>query len=452
MIDRIGSAARVRTHDDDHSPEAQSPRRAPARADAFAGAAIAAHIDGGLAEFVRNAAAAQPSRKDDVLHIGMNRSAAKNEIAELAPHAQVTALAHGRDGVVTVAGATYDLKKDDGCEAFAAVLRARGLSSEQADAVMKVIGETGTTGKDEIAHLALLWTAGERGEAIPGRIVLSGHSSGDAIWDGGGDGEISFADVQKLARVMPRAAAQIEDIHISACSTGGQAALAENREAWVESFPSLKTLWAYDGSAPHEGKSHLADWARATKGDADRLALTDKRATENVGVWDRVSGYRDGSEPLAVMRTKQNGADARFDGWMSGARRAAGSDDPALVADYRTYRSLSQRSDLPKAERDAFERKADQLLRLRYFEGAVRRELDRNHGADVAKGFRKLGLPAPRLSSLSFRDALAAIDKFERACAARGDSYDADVAKAREILNDIRSLDAARIQVRWCRH
>lgn len=251
---------------------------------------------------------------------------------------------------------------------------------------------------------------------------------------------------------MPRAAAQIEDIHISACSTGGQAALEENRAAWLEAFPGLKTLWAYDGSAPHEGKSHLADWARATKGPADRLELTEKRSREHVGVWDRVGGYRDGSAPLATMRDKQHAADGRFDSWMSGARRPTGSDDPALVADYRTYRSLSQRSDLPATEREGFRVKAEQLLRLRYFEGAVRREIDRHYGADIAKGLRALGLSAPRFAALSYREALAQIDAFERAHAARGGAYSADMAKAREILADIRSLDWARIEAGWCRH
>lgn len=441
MIDRIGSASangiRPEEEDDDRTPTGAAPTPA-SRSEAFATGALSAHIDGGLAEFVRASA-----KRDDILHVGMNRSSADAEVKALSRQAHVTALAH--DGMP-------DLNTAAGREALAAMLRARGMGSEQADAVLRVIDDTNPTGKDEIAQLALLWTAGERGEAVPGRLVLSGHSSGDVFWDGGGDGELAFDDVRRLARVMPRAAAQIEDIHISACSTGGQAALAENRASWLEAFPSLKTFWAYDGAAPHEGGAHLSDWARATKGATDRLALTADRAKGHVAVWDRVGGYRDGNEPLAAMRVKQQQADGRFDAWMTGARTPAGSEDPALVADYRTYRALAGRSDLPKSERDACWTKAEQLLRLRYFDGGVRREIERAYGPTIAKGFEALGLAPPRIGALSHREVLAQIDAFEQAASARAESYDADVAHAREILTDLRALEWSRIPASWCRH
>lgn len=167
MIDSVGSARPVRHDDDDHSPQVD-PRPA-ARADAFSSSALAAHIDGGLGEFVRNAAQPRP-RNDDVLHVGMNRSAAENEIAELSPHAHVTPLAHGRDGLVQIAGMSYDLTKPAGRDAFAALLRARGLGAEQADAVVEVVEQTGLTGKDEIAHLR---SSGPRASAVSRSLAAS---------------------------------------------------------------------------------------------------------------------------------------------------------------------------------------------------------------------------------------------------------------------------------------
>lgn len=61
-------------------------------------------------------------------------------------------------------------------------------------------------------------------------------------------------------------------------------------------------------------------------------------------------------------------------------------------------------------------------------------------------------MTAPQLAKLGYREALAKIESFERACAARDVSSSEAIAEARAILADIRSLDWARIPARWCRH
>ena len=452
MFDPISGASRrpdLDRSDDDRAADPSRHETSPAVA--YVGNAVDARIDAGLADFVRNASKGPPPN-DEILHIGMNRSPAPAEEAKLSKLAKVTELAHSeRAAAISVDGKSYDLAVPEGRAAFVGVFQARGMSEMQAQLVVAAIAQTNPPGADEMAHLALLWAKGEAGGTVPSRIVLSGHSSGTTIWDGKGDGELAFADVQRLAWVMPRAAAQIEDIHISACSTGGQAALDGNREAWVAAFPNLKTLWAYNGSAPLEGGRHLAEWARATQGRATNLELSPSRAREHVGVWDRSSGYRDGSGPLEKARARQATADARFDAWMSGERRANGSDDPALVEDYRTYKALSTRSDLPPAESFELGAKADALLRVRYYDGAVRRELEREYGGMLAKAFREVGLPPLRLATTSRSESAARLAAFEEAAASRG-APSAEMMRALEISMAIRNLDSDVIPTRWCTH
>lgn len=451
MFERISGASRrpdLDCSDDDRAADPARHESSPAVA--YVGSAVDARIDAGLADFVRNASKSPPPN-DEILHIGMNRSSAPAEEAKLSKLAKVTELAHSeRAAVISVDGKSYELAKPEGQGAFVGLLHARGMSEMQAQLVVAAIAQTNPTGADEMAHLALLWAQGEAGGTVPSRIVLSGHSSGTTIWDGKGDGELAFADVQRLAWVMPCAAAQIEDIHISACSTGMQGAIDENRAAWVAAFPNLKTLWAYNGSAPLEGGGHLGEWARATRGRATNLELSPSRAKEHVGVWDRSSGYRDGSEPLEKARARQATADVRFDAWVSGARRANGSDDPALVEDYRTYKALYGRSDLHLSERSDLGAKAETLLRVRYYDGAVRRGLEREYGAVLAKAFREVGLPPLSLATTSRSESIARLAAFEAAASRTAPS--AETMRAIEISMAIRNLDSDVIPTRWCTH
>ena len=90
---------------------------------------------------------------------------------------------------------------------------------------MRDLLATPSTGVDEIAYLALAWVKGERGEPVPSRLVVSGHSSGADVWDENPDGHgtLELDLVRKLAALMPRAAAQIEDVQLAGCSTAAHA-------------------------------------------------------------------------------------------------------------------------------------------------------------------------------------------------------------------------------------
>lgn len=158
---------------------------------------------------------------------------------------------------------------------------------------------------------------------------------------------------------------------------------------------------------------------------------------------------RDGAALPERVRVRRAIADARFGAWVSGRRRALGSDDPVLVEDHRTYKALSTRRDLSLVERFELAAKADVLLRVRFYDGAVRRGLEREHGGALAKAFREVGLPPLRLATAPRSEAVARLAAFEAAATSRG-ALGAEMMRALAISMAIRVLDSDVIPTRWC--
>lgn len=198
--------------------------------------------------------------------------------------------------------AIVDLATNEGSRAFAQTL---GLSAETTQTIAAIVREAAPGSRDELAALAAVFARGELGDDVPSRLVLSGHCTGDSVYDGSGVlGTLRFADVFALARAMPRAAAQIEDVMLSACNSGHEnppAGVAIG--AWAESFPNLKTVWAYAGPEPERSRSptgdgaleHIEAWELATRGRQEHVnarraihAVGDGRSAGfdgNVSVW-----------------------------------------------------------------------------------------------------------------------------------------------------------------------
>lgn len=470
MPDAISSQhARPRREDEiTHSPASQPTlpaRPPPARrreldaASAAARARSTAAEDAAIAAFAR----ARGPGNDDVLYVGMNGESADFELGVLRnAGARVVAVDHGtREDTLRVGGATYRLTVADdpfaprsggpdtnGIAAFVATL---GLSSATAKEVERVIASAPQGARAEIASIARTWSAAERGGAIPSRIVLSGHSGGEALYDADARtewGSLRFTHVRALAKAMPRAAAQIEDVHISACSSSGQAAVPDRREAWTDAFPNLKSMWAYNGQAVGY-EHHFTAWLSATAGRNDRLALREDLAAQNVVVWSRAGGFQAAGGSLEALRQKEADARTRFGAFVSGERRVASSSDPTLVADYRTYKALANRPDVSSHERRDFDDRAAKLLRVRYFEGGVRAEFAREHGAILAAGYAAIGERAPDFSRMTLAETRREAGRVE---AATRKSETTDGARLRELLSKYASLDGAVILESWCRH
>ena len=263
---------------------------------------------------------AGPRFNDRILYVGMNSAVVagkeqnRREAASL-PAGSVI-VGHSEDGAggpdrVRVGGRVVDLSTPEGAVAFASSLE---LPAWQAERIADVLLRAASGSRDELARIAAEWARAERGGSIPSRLVLSGHCSGTGVWDGAGkEGNLTFESVQALADVMPAAAAQVEDIMLSACSTGyDEGTRRTSLASWKEHFPNLKTAWGYSSPSDYHSPTgwhavaHIAAWQLATAGrkahlDGPGAVRAEYEAfgakpfvASNVATWSVADGYKRG--------------------------------------------------------------------------------------------------------------------------------------------------------------
>lgn len=249
-------------------------------------------------------------RRDGIAYLGMNGEDGQNA-REARSIKGAVVVRHGEDDDevgpdhVRIGegddACVLDLSSWEGAHAFAEQL---GVGEKCSVDVARVLLRAAEGSRDELAGLATIFACGERGEPMPGRLVLSGHSTGYSIYDGAGRlGGLRLADVQALARAMPRAAAGIEDLMLSACNTGHPTGVSQGPglESWRDVFPNLKVAWGYGGEGDRKSPSgagavdHIARFRKATAGPAERVDV--RKATQgawlgaNVAIWSVREGY-----------------------------------------------------------------------------------------------------------------------------------------------------------------
>lgn len=247
---------------------------------------------------------------DGIVYLGMNSDGGQHAMeARSLPGAAI--VKHGEEdralGADHVrighgpAATIVDLGTREGSVAFAGSL---GVSDACASRVARVLHRASPGSRDELAGLAQVFARGERGEAMPSRLVLSGHSGGVSLFDGAGKvGALSLSDVRALAAAMPNAAARVEDLMLSACNTGHPAAASygPGLDTWREAFPNLKVAWGYGGDGDRKSPSgagavdHIARFRAATRGRTEqvdaRAAMHGSWLGANVALWTAKKGY-----------------------------------------------------------------------------------------------------------------------------------------------------------------
>ncbi len=401
------------------------------------------------------AAGWQPRSNNNVVLLGMNEGAA-HEAAFLKQRGNTVTLL--KDGVVNdqittrdAAGTTrtHALDTPEGARSFALTL---GLPADQTAKIADVIHGAGHDTRDELAQLAQVWAQAERGGQMPSRMVLSGHSTGRSVW-GDGNGSLDFGTLGKLADAMPKAARSVEDLHLSACYSGGQGLMDQYRGI----FPNAKTIWAYTGSAPgaHSGATaHLSRWDTATRGGAgalDRAIAEHTRKGENVAVWSVDRGYLDGRPPAPLdeaRRAVQHGQQT-FERFARGDEAVANPSSGPLREHYNQLQRLLQHPDLPRADRPSLEGQRDATIRLLYFTKNVAPKFQEVHGQTARDGFAALGLTAPNFGTASRADAVRSIAEFERK-ASQTSPLPAAAQRLLPLLTEgLRDLSSARIPDSW---
>lgn len=400
---------------------------------------------------------AAPKSNNDVLLVGMNEHTRDEAAALRKRGVKVTFIGDSFAGndkinVKDTRGRErlYDLTNDQHVTDFAMSL---GLPGEQTTKIVELLKSAGPDAKDEIALLIREFAKAEKGGTIPSRFVLSGHNVGSGVW-GDNNGKVTWDLLGKLTDAMPRAARQIEDLHIAACYSGGQPAM----ERYRAMFPNVKTIWAYSGSAPGSwsgAMTHQARWDSATRGSREELNRSiaeNSRKGENVAVWSEKLGYVDGKPPAAIsdLRAAFESQQATYQTYVAGDVVQASPQEGPLRDAYNQLQRLIQHPELPAAERPALEAQRDQAIRLLYYQAAIAPKFQACYGDRISEGFTALGIsPAPNFATLSRKDALAQVAAFEAKLAAANPKPEL-AAKLLPILTEgLRELSPSRIPETW---
>ncbi len=446
-VERAGASPIRRSdeHEDERLPAPAARPRQPAEPSLCRGAALDAELDRAVLDACRNASAPKPN--DRILYVGMNEDSAAREGAALrATGAGVASIEANASGEVVLGGVAYDMNDDVEVERFSHAVAAKyGLGPEQEDALFRALRDQSGDGRDELARIALAWAPGEAGQAIPSRLVLSGHQAGDRI--GGTTSHLSFDSLRALARALPNAAKQIEDVHFSGCFTERQ---VNDPAKWQAVFPSLRTMWGYAGFSPLAPVAHLVAWEQASRGRADVIRGSTVAPHEAAVAWSRRGEVVGQTPSLAERRAARDRADASYDAYVKGERKVSDPYAPGARNDYAAQQQIAASSDASPEERARATARAAVMFRVRFYEKSVRGAFAREHGATIASACRQLGIEAPDLATLSRKDALAAVRAFEAKLDALPRPVPPDVSRAAAALRGLAELREDVIKTEWC--
>jgi len=385
------------------------------------GAGGFASVLGGLMAPVAAAPVAMPAPEAEVqvpksiVYIGMNE-AADHEVKELRKrvgHDGVSFIAPGhQQDVVRHNGVRYDLKDAEGVSAFVDAL---GLTGDRAEELKSILGSQGEDGKDELAKFVVLLNEAENGERSIERIVFSGHSVGSGIW-GDDNGSLNWSKLKKVMNVFPNAAREVEDVLLAACYSGGHRSMDDYRAM----FPNLKTIWAYDGSAPGAWSGavpHILRWERGTRAtddtSLDRNVAEHTRKGENVATWTLTEGYDNGKPPRALEKDTERYDNTlpNVENFRNGTNEVEDTQRGPLRNHYNNIQRLLSRPDLPDDMRANLEQERDFTIRLIYFKN-VKTFFQDVHSPSIDAGFSEMGLAKPDFSTMTRKQALETINNF----------------------------------------
>ncbi len=379
----------------------------------------------------------------NILYIGMNNY--KPEIESLQANykdtaVDVTAVTRTDHEEKTKIGKNvYDLTDATGIHNFAA-----GLTKDAAKiaAIEKLIIDSDkdiTTYRDDTAHVISVYAAVESdGKDRMTRVILSGHSYGESVYDEHVRGAIGFETLVKLAGIFPKAAAQTKHVMILACYTSEEDNL---KKYFLPAYPNIQTIWGYTRACPTGSGAvkTLEKWTKLTDLDPTELPAPESgQANWAVGTY-QTGEYVDPADLLKGIRTDE----AKFNEYFNGTKVDPDSHVGFLFEYYGRARNASQRtSDITGTDHDYVQIHADQSFRLRFWKSMVAKFWKKNETI-IRKGYGSSKVPD--YGKLSRKDALTAIANFSSV--AKGDAK--DKPEAERLLIGLQNLDTAIISGQW---
>jgi len=363
---------------------------------------------------------------DAILYIGMNKTASPRAVQRLRSQgAKVTLITDAaQQDTVPFNGRAYSLHSDADIAAFAKSLK---LPEAQTQGVITALKACEQNARDELGQVAVAWLRAEKGGVVPSRLVLAGHSNGDGVW-GDNNGSLRLGPLRLLAQAMPRAARQVEDAFVAGCYSGGEVTM----EQYGLILPQVKTIWAYEVQAPgvdNGGALDQAGWEIATRGRrADAMPAKGSLVQKHMAVWSSVRGYVAVKPPLTMnqLRGKVQWMQTRYfkpafagqtTTLVDGYRIPIGMTDPqtGLVRQYYSWLCrLTQHRDLPSDEREMWNERKHQAIRLIYYSATVAPRFAEHHADDIRRGYAAMHMAPPDYGRLSRGQALAQINLFAR--------------------------------------
>lgn len=357
------------------------------------------------------------------------------------------------DTVFLKDGTPLDLARSVDRRRFVADL---GLSQASERDVLAVLDQAAPRARRELAELARVFAPGERGEAIPKRLVISAHGDGSSFFETS-DERIRDTELIALAKALPQGAAQIHSIHLAACQHGFEPRMAAFREA----FPNLQSAWGYAGFSPsgRAAQRHEQAWERLTHslrpGGAGltRESVKGSHRGENVAIWTGVRGYQV-DHPARELRFPWSEVQRDAPTFQSYFRGETLSTDPMhgfLAEHYQRLQEVIGHTDFAEQSATAqarFLHERDLCLRLRRFDD-VTRCFATAHRALIQSGYRALGISAPDFARMNRKEALDAVASFERELANRTPAPQETRRLWTELSLGLRDLDAAHIPLEW---
>jgi len=341
----------------------------------------------------------------------------------------------------------YDLSSNAGVDNYVSSL---GLPAAQSAEIGTILKGVGADARDEMGQLARVWANGEKGGSVPSRLVLSGHSYGPVVW-GDNNGMIQLDDVKKLAKAMPKAAGQVEDVHLAACYAGSQS----NVDGFKDAFPNMKTFFGYHDSAPGSysgATSHQGRWDAATRGrkdTLDRSITSGTRKGDNVATWNQKVGYNDGQPPIAIdtQRSLVTNQEANYQSFLKGDQVQASPASGPLRSYYNEVQRLLRHPNLTAAEKPALEERRDQTIRMIYYGQNVAPKFNDSYKAQLDAGYSAAGLARPNFATMSRADALAAVQAFDAKVA--GGASSPATLETQRLLHGLRDLNSTVVPATW---
>ena len=391
-------------------------------------------------------------KSEKITFLGLNPDSKNVELATLKRAAgadNVTGLTGSdKQDQVKLGGAYADLNTEEGLRRAMAQLP--NLSADKAQQLTAFIQASGEGSKDELYQLvAQLWN-GERGKGLMKRLVISGHSWGSSVW-GDNNGSIPFPHLERLTRLFPIAAGQVEDLMFSACNTAQIAKL----DQYHRMFPNLKSIWGYAGYSPSAGTGstrHIGEWEKGSRGhdsagvDKGREKVNQGSGPrdQNVAVWSEAKGYK----------TQSHYAEMSYGDLRSAVDRLLPIYDQAFAQGVIDKSQLDQlqtllqnmtgmHADALGGELERFQQMNARTLYLRHWPN-ITKNFAATHRAKLEAGYRDAGQTLPNFAGMPRNQVLEQIRSFTGAV--KGDASREAAKLLTEILRD---LDQNQIPDTW---